>query len=94
MAVSLFWCHDPSVALWFSSNLGPLVSLGLLVGACCRTDGPVTFLIGMDKFWGVGPLVESVGKFGVVAGAPWPQLHSGVLSMVSLYARSRLSVLL
>ena len=49
----------------------------------------------MDKFWGVGLLVESVGRFGVVAGALWPQLHSGalVLSMVSLYALSRPAVL-
>ena len=72
-----------------------MVSWGFLVGACGRTGGPVTFLIRMGKFWGVGLLVESVGRFGVVAGAPWPQMHSGalVLSMVSLYALSRPAVL-
>lgn len=95
LAVSLFWCVDPSVALWCSQTLGRLVSLGFIVCACGRTGRPVTFLIRMDKFWGAGLLVESVGRFGVVAGAPWPQLHSGalVLSMVSLYALSRLAVL-
>ena len=96
--MSLFWCVDPSVALWFSQTLGLLVSWGFLVSACgtCRTGGQVTFLIRMDKFWGVGLLVKSVGMFGVDAGAPCPQMHNGafVLSMISLYALSRLAVLL